>query len=136
MCLFFSCVSLSTALLPVVESLHGITVTPETARAFVANLGFDVEEFQSIPGDLLSICHLWMDRRSVCYVEELTVALIHTRGLGKFTTRLCDHGKYGWGNYLLLEVYDLFTQTLCVHVSDAFTIRLFKETSQQCNLYK
>ena len=102
-----ACVSLSTALLPVVEGLHGITVTPEMARAFVTNLGFDAEEFQSLPGDLLSICHLWMDRRNICYVEELTVALVHTTGLGRFTPRLCDHGKYGWGNYLLLVVYEL-----------------------------
>jgi len=79
------------ALLPVVEGLHGITVTPETARAFVTNLGFNAEEFQSLPGDLPSICHLWMDRRSICYVEELTVALVYTRGLGRFTTQLCDH---------------------------------------------
>lgn len=102
-----ACVSLSTALLPVVEGLHGITVTPETARAFVTNLGFNAEEFQSLPGDLPSICHLWMDRRSICYVEELTVALVYTRGLGRFTTQLCDHRKYGWGNYLLLVMYEL-----------------------------
>jgi len=73
------------------ENLHGIAVTPETGRAFVSNLGFSEEEFPSIPGDLLTICHLWMDRRSVCYVEELTEALVRTRGLGRFTARLCSH---------------------------------------------
>ena len=85
--------SLSTALNLVVENLHGIAVTPETGKAFVSNLGFSEEEFPSIPGDLLTICHLWMDRRSVCYVEELTEALVRTKGMGKFTTRLCDHRK-------------------------------------------
>jgi len=86
--------SLSTALHLVVENLHGIAVTPETGRAFVSNLGFGEEEFPSIPGDLLTICHLWMDRRSVCYVEELTEALVRTRGLGRFTVQLCNHRKF------------------------------------------
>lgn len=84
---------LSTALYLAVENLRGISVTPETSQAFITNLGFSTEEFRAIPTDLLSICNIWMDKRSTCYMEELVEALVHTQGLGRYTTQLCSHRK-------------------------------------------
>ena len=84
---------LSTALSLAVENLRGVSITPETSQAFITNLGFSTEEFHTIPTNLLSICKLWMDKRSTCYMEELVEALVHTQGLGRYTTRLCNHRK-------------------------------------------
>ena len=99
---------LSTALSLAVENLRGVSTTPETSQAFITNLGFSTEEFHSIPTELLSICKLWMDKRSTCYMEELVEALVHTQGLGRYTTRLCNHRKCsdwlnGFGSVILLE---------------------------------
>ena len=75
------------------ENLRGISVAPETSHAFITNLGFSTEEFHTVPANLLSICKLWMDKRSTCYMEELVEALVHTQGLGRYTTQLCHHRK-------------------------------------------
>ena len=91
---------MSTAFSLAVENLRGVSITPETSQAFITNLGFSTEEFHTIPTDLLSICKLWMDKRSTCYMEELVEALVDTQGLGRYTTRLCNHCKCSewiWG---------------------------------------